>query len=686
MINKIKELLKPKLDYSVGRPKLAENSFIKAVKLELVLAIVLCVTLVLSGTSVLSGKTPLELIGISTAEKYSGAIQLNNKFVVERQQNSMCFKVFIPRRAEKNWRIHVYYKNSNDPFFPEIAAKQIEGYTATDQVSQVVCFEKQEGAQREQIGRILVKWTTGNNDIVQENPNQIIWKPFGWDYNKEIGWAYKDYKIKWESTTTTSTTTSATTTTTTKTEDIVCPKVTYNKTDKKEVIKVTPINSNDKWGWYTNQDNKTGPNAIWKKFFEDYKGIRVVTLTFTSYERQGKIVVTNSSGKKKDCYTEVFKKIITTTIKTTTTKGTGKIPVATIGVPVLNNSNFNGTTASYNSVVKIPISIKYNGGNYYYKWVTYKDGKISYTSKMAKINKDINMSRTLTINGTRYGELLIYTSSNSKNGKRILKTKVYTVTANVNQNESNLLPVTDPDDLVVKGLKTIYKYPETIRGVEIFIEDGADSSSVYKYIEMLRNSKKVSGNESQEFLPEYLMHFKKLYLLASRASVGYSLHGNTNNPPRAYTRITSLENTSIVLMSSSYQPINLIHEAAHSLDYYALANCKSFTKEEKTYKYIKISDTTEYVNLFNYYKNKYNNGKTYFSYYTYSAGGEEFFAETYAMYYHNYINSLANLKEYSNYYNTTFPTDENGKKLKNLIERWVKIPANTCSLSLTKAK
>ncbi len=72
MLNKIKEWLKPKNKNKVGRPKLANKDTKKIVKIEIALAFVLCATLVLSGTSVLTGKSPIELLSFGMAGKASG--------------------------------------------------------------------------------------------------------------------------------------------------------------------------------------------------------------------------------------------------------------------------------------------------------------------------------------------------------------------------------------------------------------------------------------------------------------------------------------------------------------------------------------------------------------------------------------------------------------------------------------
>lgn len=74
MFKKIRKWFKPKTKSKVGRPKLANKDLKKSAKLELAMAFVLCAILVLSGTSVLTGKSPLELLSFGVAGKASGSL------------------------------------------------------------------------------------------------------------------------------------------------------------------------------------------------------------------------------------------------------------------------------------------------------------------------------------------------------------------------------------------------------------------------------------------------------------------------------------------------------------------------------------------------------------------------------------------------------------------------------------
>gem|GEM_PF-6629755 len=72
MLKKLKKLFTPKMKTKKGRPKLAKKGLLKAAKIELSLAILLCLIVALSGTSVLIGRSPIELLSFGLASKASG--------------------------------------------------------------------------------------------------------------------------------------------------------------------------------------------------------------------------------------------------------------------------------------------------------------------------------------------------------------------------------------------------------------------------------------------------------------------------------------------------------------------------------------------------------------------------------------------------------------------------------------
>ncbi|HOZ53825.1 MAG TPA: Ig-like domain-containing protein [Bacilli bacterium] len=204
MIKKIKEWLTPKEKNKIGRPKLARKELIKAVKVEIVMAFVLCATLVLSGTSFLTGKSPLELLGLNNQNKYFGSVTYQavtakkDRFVVADGTNTqnVCHKIYIPTNTGKNWRIHVYYKKTGASSYKNHMIK----YQYTNDKSKEVCFKKQKS--NKETYRILVKWTTNTSSDIAKGTSGS-WEPTGWSYNSDIGWAYKDYTIDWSKVTTT---------------------------------------------------------------------------------------------------------------------------------------------------------------------------------------------------------------------------------------------------------------------------------------------------------------------------------------------------------------------------------------------------------------------------------------------------------------------------------------------------
>ena len=72
MFKKMRKWFTPKLKSKIGRPKLAKKGVLKAAKIELVMAFLLCATFALAGTSTLTGRSPLELLSFGLASKASG--------------------------------------------------------------------------------------------------------------------------------------------------------------------------------------------------------------------------------------------------------------------------------------------------------------------------------------------------------------------------------------------------------------------------------------------------------------------------------------------------------------------------------------------------------------------------------------------------------------------------------------
>lgn len=108
MIKKIKEWLSSEYKSKVGRPKLANENLIKAAKMEAVLAFILCITLTLSGAGVLTGKSPLELLGIKS-NKLLGDVNTKKQEVdkvcpsgYEYSTKTECRKIFYSYKDKQD--------------------------------------------------------------------------------------------------------------------------------------------------------------------------------------------------------------------------------------------------------------------------------------------------------------------------------------------------------------------------------------------------------------------------------------------------------------------------------------------------------------------------------------------------------------------------------------------------------
>lgn len=115
------------------------------------------------------------------------------KFKEEKVEH-YCINVEAPVFA-KNWRVQVYWKKKGASSYGNNKLASYNHYN--DGVKkQKVCFNAPKNYFLPEVEfRVLVKATTGANDKIYTKVNPNDWKPFGWNYNKSIGWAYKDYFI-----------------------------------------------------------------------------------------------------------------------------------------------------------------------------------------------------------------------------------------------------------------------------------------------------------------------------------------------------------------------------------------------------------------------------------------------------------------------------------------------------------
>ncbi len=315
MLKKIKEWLTPKQKNKIGRPKLAKKDLLKSVKIELIIAFVLCATLILSGTSVFTGKSPLELLGLNNQNSFFGSVTYTSvtakadQFVVSDGigTQNVCHRIYMPTNAGKNWRIHVYYKPYNQNYFSGIVSSTYFQYTSDKY--KTVCFKKQNN--NKETFRILVKWTTNTSSDIAKGTNGS-WKPTGWSYKSDIGWAYKDYTIDWTKITS-ATTSKATTKPTTKasstsTATLNTFRVTISPAPKSTptIVKYnTVINIKAKFEmspkkqyymkWYTFTDKTTNYAGICEKMAT--KTI-TRTLTINNMNRKAFWIIYSDSGCK----------------------------------------------------------------------------------------------------------------------------------------------------------------------------------------------------------------------------------------------------------------------------------------------------------------------------------------------------------------------------------------------------
>ncbi|HOZ54175.1 MAG TPA: hypothetical protein PKY25_02485 [Bacilli bacterium] len=609
--------------YKVGRPKLAKRTLLKAAKIELALALVLCATMILSSISVLTGRSPLDLIYSTIKENFAGAVQLDRQFVIEPQPGGLCYKIYLPKEAGKNWRIHIFYKNSNKSLFGITPSLALEGRDLGETSSQIVCFEKKDNATNIQTARILLRWTKSGNNLVQTNPNYKTWKPDNWEYNNLLGWAYKDYEINWANATTTTTRTSTTTTTTTKpvttvikNEKLKCPSLEYVEGTKMVIIKVVPQNSN-KWSFYSNKTNSTGFFGKWKEELSDQESMKQITLEYANFKRQGKIVVKNKNGFKKTCYTKVFNKLETTTKQKTivslNVSGTETRQVGYSAGPIVASTNPSSATITWTTSNKAVVQV------------------IILDTKKIKI-KVVGVGTANISATTDDGSKATFTIIGKGN------TAVQTVTTT---NSGYLYKAVNGFDSAVST---------TINGIKVYVEKGCNASNITKYKTLVKT------------FPNYLSKAKEIYFLGDKSMINNFSSDGVSMP-------LGVANSAgyIAMSCSSYSSSGLVHEAAHIWDSY-------YSRTTGTGR---ISETNDYLMAFNYYKNLYKNGRMYFNKGAYIKGdgvyrdiANEFFPASYVVYYNSKITKLDISNNSS--YNVSIPSPtDTSLNMINLIQKYI---------------
>lgn len=106
--------------------------------------------------------------------------------------------------------------------------------------------------------------------------------------------------------------------------------------------------------------------------------------------------------------------------------------------------------------IKINMNLSDFNNNYYYKWITYKNGKLHYNGNCSKASSK-NMINTLDIMAKRYGEIAIYSDSSCHSKITSYKTNTY----NLN---SVIWPVT-PQFQLLEHDKMINRYKHYAYGI-----------------------------------------------------------------------------------------------------------------------------------------------------------------------------------------------------------------------------
>ena len=120
--------------------------------------------------------------------------------------------------------------------------------------------------------------------------------------------------------------------------------------------------------------------------------------------------------------------------------------------------------------IKINLNLNDKNNSYYYKWITYKDGKLNYTGECRKVSTK-NMTYTLDIMAKRYGQIAIYSDKSCSKKITSYNTKTYNLS-------SVIWPVTpqfqllEHDKMVTRYKHYAYGISEGHEGLDITIPVG----------------------------------------------------------------------------------------------------------------------------------------------------------------------------------------------------------------------
>ncbi len=586
---------KNKFIVKVGRPKMASKSLIKVARIELVLAIVLCVTMIFSGVGVLTGRTSLELLGISNNLSANVNGQLDNRFVVQRTGDIL---KIIPPKSAKYYSIRVYTLNKNNKYsYHNVYNKKSTNYPT---------LELDISSKTDTRYKIYVRWAQTYAGLTYKPSEIENWRPLDYaiEYDLGVKWASKEYIVKGGGQTTT--------VTTTKQEllPLVCPSFSY--AIKGSILEVTikPANNN-KWDWEVSKDDRLlNFFYTYDTISKDNIGNQVKNITINSeFRKRGRVVLKDLNGKTKKCYTDEYM-ISTTTTKsatnsttravaaTTTRTTTRQATVQSVSINVQGTENHeigyiaNGITAYPNP----------SGTN-----VTWKN------SNSNAVRMNVYSGNPNKISITVIGEGTSKISAVASNGKEASFTIVGVI---------KLEPL-----LINNGVKETVNYS----GMKLIVEKGCNSDNVAKQKAILSK------------LPAYVLKTKQVYLSTRNSFFLQFPNFESMNATGASAGMRY-----IALRCDVFYRSTMVHEMAHTWDF----NYGNILQTGN------ISQQSDLLTIYKKYLGIYNNNGSYplrkYAYVNISAPGVEFVAESYTVYYYKYINTTDGVP--SNY-STFYPVD-----------------------------
>ena len=598
---------KDKFYNKVGRPKLASKSLKKTAGIEVILAIVLCLTMVFSGVGILTGKTSLELLGIDNfAADVNG--QLDNRFVVQRTGDMLNI---IPPKNAKYYSVRVYVLNKNNNYVYNNV------YNKTSKSSPTL--ELDISSTTDTRYKIFVRWALTYAGITYK-PSQIEdWKPVDYteEYNIGTKWASREYIVKGGG---------QTTVTTTKQEllSLVCPSFSYVTNGSILEVTIKPVNSN-KWDWEVSKDNLfLGLFYSYDTVSKNNSGNQVKNITINNKVRKrARVIVRDINGKTKKCYTDEFIiKDNTTTTRTTnvstTTRTTTRATTTT-------------TRTTTRNVATQTVSINVSG--------TEEHGIGYIANGIAAYTNPSSANVTWKNSNPNVVKISVHTGEPKKINITVIgegTAKISAVTSNGQEASFNIVGKIKLESLLVKnGIKENITY----NGIKFIVEKGCGDSVIDSQKAILYK------------LPAYVLKTKQVYLSTYNSFFSQF--------PTAASNTTGMAAgiRYLALRCDVFYKSTLVHEMAHSWDF----NYGNVVQKGN------ISQQGDLLTVYKKYLNIYNNDGAYplrtYAYVNVSSPGVEFLAEAYTVYFYKYLYASSGVP--SNY-TSVYPAD-----LKTIIDKYI---------------